>query len=139
MSTSASVTAINGNSKLIPAQPSVSAPAMDKHLTRMVMRGLHANTTLNLAVRVLLGLFGLTSCALALRYIAVRGDQMVQILSGSADAGDQIGERLLVLCMPVLLFGLLAGLAAAAAWTMHARGQDETTRALDTLSRLKRE
>jgi hypothetical protein len=139
MSTSASVTAINGSTKLIPAQPSVSAPAIDEHVTGLVTRGLRTNTVLNLAVRVLLSLFGLASCALALRYIAVRGDQMVQILSESADAGDLIGKRLLVLCMPVLLFGLLAGLAAAAAWTMHARGQDETTRTLDTLSRLKRE
>jgi hypothetical protein len=117
----------------------VSRPAIDKHVARLVTRGLRANAALNLAVRVLLGLFGLVSCALALRYIAVRGDEMVEILSKSTDSGDRVGKRLLVLCMPVLLFGLLAGLAAAAAWTMHARGQDETTRTLDMLSRLKRE
>lgn len=139
MSASATVTAINGSSKLIPAEPSVSRSAIDKHVARLVTRGLRANTALNLAVRVLLGLFGLVSCALALRYIAVRGDEMVEILSKSTDSGDRVGKRLLVLCMPVLLFGLLAGLAAAAAWTMHARGQDETTRTLDMLSRLKRE
>lgn len=139
MSTSATVTAINGSSKLIPAEPTVSRSAVDKHVARLVTRGLRANTALNLAVRVLLGLFGLVSCALALRYIAVRGDEMVEILSKSTDSGDRVGKRLLVLCMPVLLFGLLAGLAAAAAWTMHARGQDETTRTLDMLSRLKRE
>jgi hypothetical protein len=139
MSASASVTAINGSSKLIPAEPSVSRSAVDKHVARLVTRGLRANTALNLAVRVLLGLFGVVSCALALRYIAVRGDEMVEILSKSTDSGDRVGKRLLVLCMPVLLFGLLAGLAAAAAWTMHARGQDETTRTLDMLSRLKRE
>lgn len=139
MSTSATVTAINGSSKLIPAEPTVSRSAIDKHVARLVTRGLRANTALNLAVRVLLGLFGLVSCALALRYIAVRGDEMVEILSRPTDAGDGVGKRLLVLCMPVLLFGLLAGLAAAAAWTMHARGQDETTRTLDMLSRLKRE
>jgi hypothetical protein len=139
MSTSATVTAINGSSKLIPAEPTVSRSAVDKHVARMVTRGLRANTALNLAIRVLLGLFGLVSCALALRYIAVRGDEMVEILSKPTDAGDGVGKRLLVLCMPVLLFGLLAGLAAAAAWTMHARGQDETTRTLDMLSRLKRE
>lgn len=139
MSATASVTAINGSSKLIPAEPSVSRPAIDKQVARQVTRGLRANTALNLAVRVLLGLFGLVSCALALRYIAVRGDEMVEILSRSTDSGDRVGKRLLVLCMPVLLFGLLAGLAAAAAWTMHARGQDETTRTLDMLSRLKRE
>jgi hypothetical protein len=139
MRTSASVTAINGSSKLIPAEPTVSRSAIDKHVARLVTRGLRANTALNLAVRVLLGLFGLVSCALALRYIAVRGDEMAEILSKSTDSGDRVGKRLLVLCMPVLLFGLLAGLAAAAAWTMHARGQDETTRTLDMLSRLKRE
>jgi hypothetical protein len=139
MSTSATVTAINGSSKLIPAEPTVSRSAIDKHVARLVTRGLRANTALNLAVRVLLGLFGLVSCALSLRYIAVRGDEMVEILSKPTDAGDGVGKRLLVLCMPVLLFGLLAGLAAAAAWTMHARGQDETTRTLDMLSRLKRE
>lgn len=139
MSTFASVTAINGSSKLIPAEPSVSRSAVDKHVARLVTRGLRANTALNLAIRVLLGVFGLVSCALALRYIAVRGDEMVEILSKSNDSGDRVGKRLLVLCMPVLLFGLLAGLAAAAAWTMHARGQDETTRTLDMLSRLKRE
>lgn len=139
MSASATVTAINGSSKLIPAEPSVSRSAVDKHVARLVTRGLRANTALNLAIRVLLGLFGLVSCALALRYIAVRGDEMVEILSKSTDSGDRVGKRLLVLCMPVLLFGLLAGLAAAAAWTMHARGQDETTRTLDMLSRLKRE
>jgi len=139
MPATASVTAINGSSKLIPAEPSVSAPAIDEHVTGLVTRGLRANTALNLAVRVLLGLFGLVSCALALRYLAVRGDEMVEILSRSTDSGDRVGKRLLVLCMPVLLFGLLAGLAAAAAWTMHSRGQDETTRTLDMLSRLKRE
>jgi hypothetical protein len=139
MSASATVTAINGSSKLTPAEPTVSRSAIDKHVARLVTRGLRANTALNLAVRVLLGLFGLVSCALSLRYIAVRGDEMVEILSKPTDAGDGVGKRLLVLCMPVLLFGLLAGLAAAAAWTMHARGQDETTRTLDMLSRLKRE
>jgi hypothetical protein len=83
MSATASVTAINGSSKLIPAEPSVSRPAIHKHVARLVTRGLRANTALNLAVRVLLGLFGLVSCALALRYIAVRGVQMVEILSKS--------------------------------------------------------
>jgi hypothetical protein len=108
-------------------------------MASVVTRGLCANAVVNLTVRVLLGVFALVCGAFALRYIAIHGDEMVQILGESTDAGDLIGQRLLVLCVPVLLFGLLAGLAAAAAWTVHARGQDEMTRTLDVLTRLKRE
>ena len=135
-------TPINAHSKAIPVQPSVGAPlpsGVEEHMTRVVTRGLCANAVVNLTVRVLLGVFALVCGALALRYIAIHGDEMVQILGESTDAGGLIGQRLLVLCVPVLLFGLLAGLAAAAAWTVHARGQDEMTRTLDVLTRLKRE
>jgi len=112
----------------------VSPPVVGTEMTRLVTKGLRANTVLNLAVRVLLGLFAFACSALALRYVVVRGDQMAQSLRESGDAGD-----VLALCMPVLLFAILGGLAVAAAWTLHARGQDETARTLDTLSRLKRE
>jgi hypothetical protein len=146
MSTEASIThhrasRINGHSKAIPAQPPVITPtagSVEEHVTSVVTRGLYANAVLNLAVRVLLGVFGLICGGLALRYVAVRGDDM-GVMRESRGAGDLIGERLPVLCVPVLLFGVLAGLAAAAAWTVHARGQDEMSRTLDVLSRLKRE
>jgi hypothetical protein len=147
MSTPASVAAqsvsdINGHAKAIPAQPSAGAPTpsgVEEHAIRVVTRSLRANAVVNLTVRVLLGVFGLVCGTLALRYIAIHGDEMVQILRKSTDAGDLIGPRLLVLCVPVLLFGMLAGLAAAAAWTVHARGQDEMGHTLDVLTRLKRE
>jgi hypothetical protein len=133
---------VNGHSKEVPAQPPASAPAssgVEEHMTRVVTRALCANAVLNLTVRVLLGVFGLVCGVLALRYIAVHGDQMVELLGARGAGGDLIGEELLVLCMPVALFGLLAGLAAATAWTLHARGQDEMSRTLDVLTRLKRE
>jgi hypothetical protein len=96
-------------------------------MTRLVTRGLRADAVLNVSVRVLLGLFGLVSGGLALRYIAVHADQMVQ------------SDRLLALCAPVLLFAALAGLAGFAAWTVRARGQHDMCRTLDVLSRIKRE
>jgi len=134
---SASVSHIT--SKANPPESTASAPVVGEEMTRLVTSGLRANTALSLAVRILLSLFGVACCVLALRYVVVRSDQMVQILRESGDAGDLIGKRLFVLCMPVLLFGVLGGLAGAAAWTIHARAQDETVRTLDTLSRLKRE
>jgi hypothetical protein len=134
---SATVTSISRQIDTVesPASP----PVVGTEMTRLVTNGLRANTVLNLAVRMMLSLFAFACFVLALRYVVVRGDQMVQILRESGDAGDLIGKRLFVLCMPVLLFAILGGLAAAAAWTLHARGQDETARTLDTLSRLKRE
>jgi len=117
-----------------PEEPPANPPVVGTDVTRLVTNGLRVNTALNLAVRVLLSLFGLAAAVLALRYVVVRGDEMVQTLRESGDTGD-----LIVLCMPVLLFATLGGLAAAAAWTLHARGQDETACTLDTLSRLKRE
>jgi hypothetical protein len=138
---SAAVTAIhsNGAEKEPRTQASATAPVVGEDVIRLVTDGLRDNTRLNLAVRIVLSLFGVACCVLALRYVVLRGDQMVQILRQKGDPGDLIGKRLFVLCMPVLLFGVLAGLAGAAAWTMHVRGQEETTRTLDTLSRLKRE
>jgi hypothetical protein len=138
---SAAVTAIhsNGAEKETRTQPSATAPVVGEDIIRLVTDGLRDNTRLNLAVRIVLSLFGVACCVLALRYVVLRGDPMVQILRQKGDPGDLIGKRLFVLCTPVLLYGVLAGLAGAAAWTMHARGQEETTRTLDTLSRLKRE
>lgn len=138
---SASVTAIRPNDVAMktPAQPSVTAPVVGDDAVRLVTDALRDNTRLNLAVRVLLSLFAVACCMLAVRYVVLRGDQMVQLLDQKGDTGDLVGRRLFVLCMPVVLFGVLAGLAAAAAWMLHVRGQEETTRTLDTLSRLRRE
>lgn len=108
----------------------VSEPApagVNEDMAGLVTRGLRANATLNLTVRPLLALFGLVSGALALGYIALHADQMVQ------------SDRLLALCAPVLLFGLLAALAAVVAWTLHSRGQDDMCRTFDVLSRIERE
>jgi hypothetical protein len=130
----------SGSTAAAAGPPADRLAAAEDELVSLVRRGLQANTALNLAARVLLALFALTSGALALLYVHRRGDQLVQILREPDANGDLIGaDRLLALSMPVVLFVLFAALAGAAAWILHARGQDEVTRTVDAVSRLKRE
>jgi hypothetical protein len=99
------------------------------------LASLRLNLEINRSFRILVGTFGLVAGALALLYTWRRGDRMVELL-----VQDRLDlERLLVLGLPVLTFGLFAGLAVAVCWGLHSRGQEELLRTLDTVSRIRRE
>jgi len=108
-------------------------------LTTLAVRALHRNGHLNYCTRLLLMLFCMVAATLALVYVYQRGDTMVEVLQRPRAADEAISEQLLALSAPVLLFGIFAGLAAAAVAVVHSRGMDETFRTLDTISRLRRE
>jgi hypothetical protein len=105
----------------------------------LALRTLERNSRLNLVARVLLMLFALAASVLAVLYVHVRADAMVELLQQPRLGTELLGERLLALTAPVLLLALLAGLAAIAAAVIHSRGLDESVRTLDSVNRLRRE
>jgi hypothetical protein len=137
----AELAATNGARTLAPKDPTPPAEAAAQSqaalLTADLRNTIRLNAWLNLVVRALLAVLGLTAGAAALVYTLSHGDSLVATLN--ADSSDVLGRRLLALTMPVLLLGAIAGLAAAAAWTTHSRGLDEMFRTLDTLNRVERE
>jgi hypothetical protein len=129
----------NGRAAERQTAPTAPSPVTDDEMLAIVQRNLQAGAWLNLVARALLGLTGLAAGVLALRYVEVHGQEMVTILSQPRATGNLVGDQLLALSAPVLLFVVLAGMAAAAAWTVHGRGQEELGRTLDAVTRLKRE
>jgi hypothetical protein len=103
------------------------------------LRTLGANSRLNLVARTLLMVFSLTTAALAVVYVVVRSNAIVEILLKPRIPGDEIAGRLIALGAPVLLLGGFALLAAIAAAVIHSRSLDESVRTLDSINRLRRE
>ena len=92
------------------------------------LRTLGANSRLNLVARTLLMVFSLTTAALAVVYVVVRSNAIVDILLKPRIPGDEIAGRLIALGAPVLLLGGFALLAAIAAAVIHSRSLDESVR-----------
>jgi len=103
------------------------------------LRTLGANSRLNLVARTLLMVFSLTTAALAVVYVVVRSNAIVDILLKPRIPGDEIAGRLFALGAPVLLLGGFALLGAIAAAVIHSRSLDESVRTLDSINRLRRE
>jgi hypothetical protein len=116
-----------------------SQTAIDRTIKDLALSGLRTNSRINVSARVLLGLFGLACAVVALDYVHQRGDLMVEILREPGTGSGVIGERMLALTMPVLLFCGFAGVAGAVTLVLHSRGQEETGRTLEALNRMKRE
>ena len=89
---------------------------------------------LSLITRICLLLLGLATGILAIVYTWQRSNE----IAGGGGPGV-VDEQLVALILPTVLFGVLAGAAGFAAWSVHSRGLDETYRALDTASRISRE
>ena len=100
---------------------------------------LRSNSRLNLIARTLLMLFSLVTAALAVIYVVVRAQAIVEILLKPSVRGDEIGARLLALGAPVLLLGGFAVLGAIAGALLHSRSLDESVRTMDSINRLRRE
>jgi hypothetical protein len=100
---------------------------------------LRSNSRLNLIARTLLMLFSLVTAALAVIYVVVRAQAIVEILLKPSVRGDEIGARLLALGAPVLLLGGFAILGAIAGALLHSRSLDESVRTMDSINRLRRE
>ena len=100
---------------------------------------LRSNSRLNLVARTLLMLFSLVTAALAVVYVVVRAQAIVEILLKPSVRGDEIGARLLALGAPVLLLGGFAVLGAIAGALLHSRSLDESVRTMDSINRLRRE
>jgi hypothetical protein len=131
----------SGNGSVIrPQMPETAAHAGAAGETKMIRDvirdGVRVNARLGLATRAMLIAVALVALASALLFVHLHAGEMAGAIGAS---GGVDGARLLALSLPVLLFGALAALAAAAAWTMHRRGQDELCQTLDVLTRLKRE
>ena len=82
---------------------------------------LKSNSRLNFSARVLLMLFALAASTLAVLYVFIHADEMVQVLTDPSGNGV-LGEQLLALTAPVLLLMILAGLAAIVGFVVHSRG-----------------
>jgi hypothetical protein len=102
-----------------------SAPAIE-----LATKSLRLNTWLGLVVRILLGAMGLVSGALAIVYSWRHAESLAAADLTTSD---------LVLLVPVVVLVLLAGFAGSAAWLLHSRELEETSRALDAINRIQRE
>src|SRR4051794_39874152 len=94
------------------------------------LRTLGANSRLNLIARSLLLVFSLTTAALAVVYVVVRSNAIVDILLKPRIPGDEIAGRLVALGAPVLLLGGFALLPALAAARRHSRSLHQSGRTL---------
>jgi hypothetical protein len=132
---------LESHTAAVPPRPDQARGASDaeRETYRLVLRVVRLNAGLNLLARVLTMFAAAAAAVLALRYVHVHGDAMVErLLESQPDEGVVI-ERLIALTLPVLLLLLIIGVAGAAAMTLHSRGLEELQRALDTLSRAQRE
>jgi hypothetical protein len=111
---------------------------LNPDIAAIALGTLKSNSKLNFAARVLLMLFALTASVLAVAYVFIRADEMVEVLTDPAHAGV-VGEQLLALTAPVLLLVVLAGLAAITGFVVHSRGLEESIRTMDSVNRLRRE
>ena len=107
-------------------------------VANLALGTLKSNSQLNLSARVLAMLFALAASILAVAYVFIRADEMVEVLT-DPQRGSMIGEQLLALTAPALLLMLFAVLAAIAGFLAHSRGLDESVRTLDSVNRLRRE
>ena len=99
---------------------------------------LKSNSQLNFSARVLAMLFALASSILAVVYVFIRADEMVEVLTDPG-RNNVTGEQLLALTAPALLLMIFAVLAAIGGFLAHSRGLDESVRTLDSVNRLRRE
>lgn len=107
-------------------------------VANLALGTLKSNSQLNLSARVLAMLFALAASILAVAYVFIRADEMVEVLT-DPERSSMIGEQLLALTAPALLLMLFAVLAAIAGFLAHSRGLDESVRTLDSVNRLRRE
>lgn len=108
------------------------APRPREQLADDMTATLRANTLLNLCVRVAMAIFGLACAVSALVYAWTRADEFAALAGQGAGA-------VFALTAPFILFVLLAVIAGATGYTVHARGLDETSRTLEALNRIERE
>lgn len=99
---------------------------------------LRANSAFNLVCRVLLAVFVLATAGVALVYVATQIDAWTTTAGVAAD-GATLGERVIAFGVPLLGLVALAAIAALGALAVHHRGIEETSRTLETLSRMRRE
>lgn len=107
-------------------------------VANLALGTLKLNSKLNFAARLLLMFFALGAAVLAVVYVFIRADEMVEVLTDPSHS-KMIGEQLLALTAPVLLLILLAAAAAVVGFVAHSRGIDESVRTLDSVNRLRRE
>ena len=108
------------------------APRPREQLADDMTATLRANTLLNLCVRIAVAIFGLACAVSALVYAWTRADEFAALAGQGAGA-------VFALTAPFIMFVLLAVIAGATGYTVHARGLDETSRTLEALNRIERE
>lgn len=107
-------------------------------VANLALGTLKSNSQLNFSGRVLAMLFALAASILAVAYVFIRADEMVEVLTDPG-RNNVIGEQLLALTAPALLLMVFAVLAAIAGFVAHSRGVEESVRTLDSVNRLRRE
>jgi len=111
---------------------------LNPDVASLALGTLKSNSRLNFSLRVLAMLFALGASILAVTYVFIHADEMVQVLTDPA-RDSVISEQLLALTAPALLLMIFAVLAALGGMLAHSRGLDESVRTLDSVNRLRRE
>lgn len=129
------------------ALPLVSGEVLDGHgfptLSRdesaVLVDAVGRAARVGLVLRTLLFGGAVIAALLALLYTWRRGDEMVDAILSSDPAAASLAERLLTLTLPVLLLIFLGAMCVVGAAVLQSRALDERERALDAISRVRRE
>ena len=101
---------------------------------QVAIAAIKRDLVLSLATRVCLAVFGVGAGVAAIAYALLQAGDL------AASGGSALdGERLTAFLLPPALLMILSIVAGIAAWTIHSRNLDETYRALDAASRMRRE
>ena len=136
MSTAPAKQATNGRAPSgIDGEQSPLSDAQSKVLVNAVERA----SRVGLVMRTLLFGVAIAAASLAIVYTWARGDEMVDAILSRDRSTDLLWEQVASLTLPVLLFVLLGAVCVAGAYVLQSRALDERERALDAISRIRRE
>ena len=120
-------------------QPPHERPPLSDEQAQVLIEAVGRASRVGLIMRTTLFGVAIVAALLAIVYTMWRGDAMVSAILDRDRATDLLWERVVALTLPVLLFVLLGAVCVAAAHVLQSRALDERERALDAISRIRRD
>lgn len=131
---------LSGNGHRVPNwQPPHDRPPLSDEQSQVLIEAVDRASRVGLIMRTTLFGVAIVAALLAIVYTMWRGDAMVSAILDRDRATDLLWERVVALTLPVLLLVVLGAVCVAAAHVLQSRALDERERALDAISRIRRE